>query len=56
MFEKTSELGIVAVTPGVESNMVAGSCVIFATIRIDEWFDYIYYRYDSLIYSTDAWW
>jgi hypothetical protein len=39
VFEKTSELGIVAITSGVESNMVAMSGVVFAAIRIDEWFD-----------------
>ena len=56
MFEKTSELEIIAVTLGVESNMVTMSCVIFVAIRIDEWFDFICYRDDSLIYSTNATW
>jgi hypothetical protein len=56
VLEKTSELEIVAITLGVELNMVVMSCVVFVAIRIDEWFDFIYYRDDSLIYSTDARW
>jgi hypothetical protein len=36
--------------------MAAMSFVVFVAIRIDEWFDYIYYHDDSLIYSTYARW